>query len=83
MKYIKDLIALLELLDTKKIYYKLGKVREGTILIEVTVPGERWEIEIVSYVGNKECEVEVERFRSEGIIADETALEELFENFSD
>lgn len=35
----------LNLLEEKYIFYKLIKVREEAIMVEVAVPGERWEIE--------------------------------------
>ena len=83
MKYIVELIELLEKLEEKKIYYKLNKVRENTIMIEVVVPGERWEIELNSYGTKEECDIEIERFVCNGEMHDETMLEELFEKFSD
>ena len=83
MKYIVELIELLEKLEEKKIYYKLNKVRENTIMIEVAVPGERWEIELNSYGTKEECDIEIERFVGNGEIHDESLLEELFEKFSD
>ena len=83
MKYIVELIAFLEKLEAKKIYYKLNKVRENTIMIEVVVPGERWEIELNSYGTKKECDIEIERFLCNGEMYNESLLEELFEKFSD
>ena len=83
MKYIVELIELLEKLEEKKIYYKLNKVRENTIMIEVAVPGERWEIELNSYGTKEKCDIEIERFVGNGEIHDESLLEELFEKFSD
>jgi hypothetical protein len=50
-------------------------------MIEVVVPGERWEIELVDY--GDEFHWEVERFRSNGMIEDESAIEELFARFSE
>ena len=78
MKYIAELIEFLEKLEKKKIYYKLNKVRENTIMIEVVVPGERWEIEFMI-----NGDVEIEKFVSNGEIHDESLLNELFEKFSD
>ena len=82
MVYIKDLIEFLEKLEKNKIYYKLGKVRENAIMIEVAVPGERWEIEFNSYGCKLDCDVEIERFKSDGIIEDEKELDVLFELFA-
>ena len=50
-------------------------------MIEITVPGERWEIEFVDY--GEDVQVEIERFVSNGQIDDEAALDELFARFSD
>ena len=83
MKYIFELIEFLEKLEERKIYYKLNKVRENTIMIEVVVPGERWEIELNSYGTKKDCAIEVERFISNGEIHDESLFKELLEKFSD
>jgi hypothetical protein len=68
-------------LEEANIYYELRQVREDAIMIHVRVPGERWEIEFVDY--GDEVQVEIERFRSKGKIDDESALEELFNKFSD
>jgi hypothetical protein len=44
----------------------------------VTVPGERWEIELL-----ETGELEIEIFRSGGEIRDAQALDDLFARFSD
>lgn len=38
---MKKFIDFLERIEEHKIYYKLDKIRENYILVEVTVPGER------------------------------------------
>ncbi len=76
----RQLLGLLKRLDEAKIAHRLGQVREEAILIEVDVPGERWEIEFV--VDDDEVQVEIERFRSNGKIYDESMLEELFAKYS-
>ncbi len=83
MKYIKELIDFLDKLEGNKIYYKLGKVRENTIMVEIAVPGERWEIEFNSYGTEHECDVEIEKFKGDGTIGDENELAKLFELFSE
>jgi len=45
-------------------------------MIEVAVPGERWEIE---YSDN---DIRIERFISDGIILDESAIKILFAQFT-
>ena len=69
---MKKLIDFLERLDEKKIYYKLNKVRDA-IMVEVVIPGERWEVEFFAN-GN----VEIEKFISNAEIFDEKELEQLF-----
>ncbi|MBE7034162.1 MAG: hypothetical protein E7406_08065 [Ruminococcaceae bacterium] len=72
---MKKLISFLEKLDEKKIYYKLNKVRDA-IMVEIAVPGDRWEVEFFAD-GN----VEVEKFVSQGEIFDEEELDKLFSDF--
>lgn len=72
---MKQLIDFLEKLEEKKIYYKLNKVRDA-IMVEVAVPGERWEIEFFAN-GN----IEVEKFVSNGEILDADEIEKLFTDF--
>jgi len=50
-------------------------------MAEIVVPGERWEVEFVSY--GAEVHVEIERFRNDGAIADERMLEDLFSKYAD
>jgi hypothetical protein len=77
----RRILDLCRLLDEANIYYTLRRSRDFALMIEVAVPGQRWEIEFVDY-GDK-IQVEVERFVSTGLIEDAAALEELFANFSD
>ncbi len=74
---MKKLLIFLERLDEANIYYRLNKVRD-TIMVEISVPGERWEVEYML-----DGTIEVERFISTGDINDEHSLEYLFERFSD
>ena len=41
---IKGLIDFLNKLEARKIYFKLNKVRPDAIMVEVAVPGQRWEV---------------------------------------
>ena len=77
MNSMEKLISFLNHLDEAKIYYRLNKVRES-ILVEVTVPGQRWEIEFMA-----DGTVEIEKFITSATIFDETELETLFRDFSD
>jgi hypothetical protein len=74
-------LDLLGRLEHAKIFYRLSHPRAEAVMIEVVVPGERWEIELVDY--GDEFHWEVERFRSDGEIENETAIDELFASFSD
>jgi hypothetical protein len=73
---MEKLIEFLNKLEDVKIYYKLDKVREA-IMVEIAVPGERWEVEFM-----EDNMVQVERFKSNGEIKDESELEILFKDFS-
>jgi len=74
---IEKLIRFLEELEDKKIHFTLGKIRDS-VLVEIAVPGERWEVEFFA-----DDHMEVERFISTGEIRDESELEILFRDFSD
>ena len=82
MKYIGDIVGFLEKLEENHFYYRLNKVRENSIMVEIAVPGERWEVEFITY-DDKEYVVEVERFISNGEIGNEKELDVLFDEFSD
>jgi hypothetical protein len=74
---MKKLLKFLKKLDDASIYYKLNKVRDS-ILVEVVVPGERWEVEFF-----EDGKIEIEKFISTGTIYDSNELKNLFDNFSD
>jgi hypothetical protein len=76
-----QMLALLQRLREAKIAHSLRQSREEALLIEVNVPGQRWEIEFVDY--GDEVQIEIERFLTTGQIDDESALDELFAKFSD
>ena len=65
-------------LEDKKIYYKLNKIRNESIMVEVAVPGERWEVEFMD-----DGTIEIEKFISDGDCYDGKELDYLFENYSD
>src|SRR5205814_5666805 len=75
-----QVLDLLRRLDEAKIAHRLGQARDDALMIEVDVPGERWEIEFVDY--GDEVHIEIERFRSNGKIYDESLLDELFARYS-
>jgi hypothetical protein len=78
---LRALLNLLQRLDRARIHFTLTQAREDAVMIQVTVPGERWEIELVDY--GDEFHWEIERFTSPGKIEDESALKDLFARFSD
>ena len=76
MNTLKRLIDFLDKLEDRRIYYRLNKIRDG-ILVEVSVPGQRWEIEFLA-----DGTIEIEKFISNGKIENESEMEILFRDFS-
>ena len=74
---IKNLTDFLAKLKEAKIYYKLSDPT-GAIMVEVAVPGERWEIEF-----HEDGQIGVEVFKSEGGVRDAHAIKDLFDRFTD
>ncbi len=64
-------------LEQGHIYYKLDKICPDTILVEVAVPGERWEVEFAA-----DGEIVIEKFKSIGMF-EEDELEVLLADYSD
>jgi len=76
-----DLTTLLDFIHTleeNRIFYELHKYSHRKIMVSVTVPGERWEIEF-----SDDEDVDVEKFVSIGGVGDKERLAELFERFSE
>lgn len=63
-------------LDAEQIYHTLSHHREESVMVNIAVPGQRWEVEF--FVDGS---VEVERFISAGEMSGEEALAELFEKY--
>lgn len=72
------LIAFLNQLEQEKISYSLAHNRDETVMVNVAVPGQRWEVEFF-----EDGSVEVEIFLSSGEIAGEEILSKLFSMYSD
>lgn len=72
-----DINSLIDMLSSKHLYYEMASHRDGYIMVTVRVPGEIWEIEF-----SKTGAIEIEIFRSDGTILDETALDDLFRRFA-
>jgi hypothetical protein len=75
---LKEFINFLNKLEDSNIFYKLNKVRNEAIMVEVAVPGQRWEIEFM-----EDSTVVIEKFISDGDIYDGKELEVLLKDFSD
>lgn len=74
---MKKLLDFLNRLDNANIFYRLSKQRPEYIMVEVAVPGQRWEIEF------SDDDICVEKFIADGDIYGETELEILLKDFSD
>jgi hypothetical protein len=74
----RSLNDFLNKLEEVGIFYKLDKVREEAVMVEVVVPGQHWEIEFMD-----DGSVEIEKFISDGDMYDEKELKTLFRDFSD
>lgn len=72
------LVSFLQKLEQQGIVYTLAHHRDEAIMVNVAVPGERWEIEFLS-----DGSVEIEKFISNGEIAGEETLNELFARYSE
>jgi hypothetical protein len=77
-KQFAKLLAFLERLDQAKIPYSMQHSREDAVMIVAFAPGEYWEIEFL-----EAGDIDIERFRSNGHIDDESVLDELFALCSD
>ncbi len=75
---VKNLIDFLNTLEKNNIFYKLTKTRDESIMVEVAVLGQRWEIEFMD-----DDTIEVEKFIFDNTMYDEKELEILFRDFSD
>ena len=79
MNPLQKLLDFLSDLEDRKIFFKLGRVRPEAIMVEVAVPGERWEVEFFA-----DREVAVEVFgSSSGVSQGEAALRRLLDEYSD
>ncbi len=65
-------MEILNKLDENKIFYKLSKIR-NSIMIEIAVPGQRWEVEIMD-----DETIEIEIFESKGEIYGEEKLKDVY-----
>jgi len=78
---MKKLLDFLYKLEDNKVYYRLSKPSgefRRCIMVEVAVPGERWEVD---FFENNEVEVEV--FRSDGILYNDEHADDLIKQLLD
>ena len=75
---IHDLLTFLARLKAAHIYYRLSDPTEGAVMVEISVPGERWEIEF-----HEDDRVSVEVFVSRNGVQGKELIDELFQRFSD
>jgi hypothetical protein len=75
---LRKLLDIVARLKTARIACQVAQYRDDALSVEVAVPGQRWEIDVL-------CDgtVDVEVFRSDGTIEDELAIERLIREFSD
>jgi len=78
MMKLSKVTKFVDRLDGADLHYTLTSVREGAIMVGVTVPGERWEVEFMA-----DGDVEIERFKSDGEIHDYSIIEDLFRRRSE
>jgi len=78
MMKLSKVTKFVDRLDGADMHYTLTSVREGAIMIGVTVPGERWEVEFMA-----NGDIEIERFKSDGEIHDYSIIEDLFRSRSE
>jgi hypothetical protein len=69
----ESLMATMAGLDRLGVYYEIRRYREHSIMLVVSVPGERWEIEFF----DDGTEAEVGRLRSDGHLMGSEAITEL------
>jgi hypothetical protein len=75
---LADLVDFLSRLKAAKIHYTLADSTDGAVMVDVAVPGERWEIEF-----HRDGRTSVEVFASAGGVQGSERLSELFRRSSD
>lgn len=78
MVNLNNINNFLNRLDENSIYYRLNKVRPESIMVEVVVPEQRWEIEFM-----EDGTIEIGKFISDGYIYGEEELNALLDEYSD
>lgn len=78
MKRTLELNNFLNKLEDSQIFYRLSKIRREAIMVEIAVPGQRWEVEFM-----EDGTIVIEKFISNGDVYDAQELDVLFREFSD
>jgi hypothetical protein len=73
MNQYDRLLDLISRLQDAKIHFTITSVRNDAVMLQVAIPGERWEIELM-----QSGTFEIEKFKSDGSIYTEAALTDLF-----
>ena len=60
---MEQFLRFLNMLEEKSIYYRLNKVRPMGVMVEIAIPGERWEVEF-----EDDGSIEIEKFKGDGEI---------------
>lgn len=74
----QKLLALLNRLGQLRIPHHVRHSRDDAIMVVAHAPGQYWEIEFM-----QDGDIDIERYRSDGQIDDESVLQELFDLWSD
>jgi hypothetical protein len=75
---LENLLVFLRKLDRHKIFFRLSRPRDEAIMVEIVVPGERWEVEFFA-----DGHTEIEIFGPSSGMIGEANLERLWTQFSD
>ena len=75
---LSKVLDLLDRLEKNRIFYELHKYSHRMLMVSISVPGERWEVEF-----GEEGEMAVERFVSVEGVGGHERLTELFTRFSE
>lgn len=74
----ETLQAVFRSLDAATIHYTVARYRDDAVSIRATVPGERWEIDVLD-----DGTVDFERFVSDGSILEHDDLKQYIERFAE
>lgn len=68
------LLGLLNRLDAARVHYKLDHTRPDSLMIDIALPGWRWEVEFMA-----DGSLDIERYQSTGGVVNDAALiEQIF-----